>query len=170
LEIRTRGISPEMAITELEEMRSAASTATKPLGTNALSKHIKEARESVAHTAQGHALFPAAVSTTICVVHFCANYLYISRCRLSICLPMNHHISQLPRVLLLLLHLHLKGKNDVLLLWQVERKNQSYKLRIRAALNEPWLILPICISFSAMFYCIVLHCIDLSRSTIMILA
>jgi hypothetical protein len=43
LEIRTRGISPEMAIAELEEMRSAASTATKPLGTNALSKHIKEA-------------------------------------------------------------------------------------------------------------------------------
>src|SRR6267154_2756741 len=108
---------------------------------NALSKHIKEARESAAPTAQGHAPF-SAVSTTICVVHFCANHLYIS-CGPSICLLTNHHISQLPasqsahppRVLLLLLHLHLKEKNDVLLLWQVKRKNQSYKLRIRAALN-----------------------------------
>jgi hypothetical protein len=161
LEIRTRGISPETAIAELEEMRSAASTATKPLGTNALSKHIKEARESAARTAQGHAPFPA-VSTTIRVMHFCANHLYISR-RLSIRLPTNHHISQLPasqsadppRVLLLLLHLHLKGKNDVLLLWQVERKNQSYKLHIRAALNEPWLIY---FFFSdVLLYCIALY-------------
>jgi hypothetical protein len=38
-----RGISPETAIAELEEMRYTASTATKPLGMNTLSKHIKEA-------------------------------------------------------------------------------------------------------------------------------
>lgn len=43
-----RGITPEAAIGELEKLRTSASTTTRPLGTNALSKHLKETRELAA--------------------------------------------------------------------------------------------------------------------------
>jgi hypothetical protein len=47
-EIKARGITPVAAIAELETLRSTASTGTKPLGTNALSSHLKAARELAA--------------------------------------------------------------------------------------------------------------------------
>jgi len=43
-----RGITPEVAIGELEKLRTSVSTTTRLLGMNALSKHLKETRELAA--------------------------------------------------------------------------------------------------------------------------
>jgi len=51
-EIKARGITPGAAIAELEVLKSTASGGTKVLGTNALSKHLKEVREQAACTAK----------------------------------------------------------------------------------------------------------------------
>jgi hypothetical protein len=50
VEIKARGVTPAAAIAELETLRLTASTGTKPLGTNALSNHLKAARELAART------------------------------------------------------------------------------------------------------------------------
>jgi C-terminal processing protease CtpA/Prc len=48
VEIRKQGITPDMAINQLEAMRTTVSKGARPLSTNALSKHLKSLREAAA--------------------------------------------------------------------------------------------------------------------------
>jgi hypothetical protein len=60
-EIKTCGITPDTEIAELKTLKSTASGGTKVLGTNALSKHLKEVREQAARTAKAAGVVNAPI-------------------------------------------------------------------------------------------------------------
>jgi hypothetical protein len=89
-EIKAQGITPAAAIAELETLRSTALTGTKPLGTNALSNHLKAAHELAAHSAKNAQIVhssPVSIVTTSFVYKEadCPCVLATTFCKRDIC-------------------------------------------------------------------------------------
>lgn len=97
MEIKRQGITPEAAIAQLDSMRSTASPTNKPLGTNALSIHLKQAREGIAMTASTSTNLSSAtghevVSTKLFAFLFDTNILL--RQNLSVTTPLSPPLPQ----------------------------------------------------------------------------